>query len=54
MITLVHNNLIWYTYKGDEIAWDGVGYISLCSEVDFSSLNEMDTFWNDYFKEMSK
>ena len=45
--------LIWYSCKGDEIAWDGEHYLSLLSEGYFSSLEEMDKFWDDYFDAVS-
>ena len=40
---------IWYTYKGDEITWDGSNYISLLSGGEFKTLEDMDKFWYDYF-----
>ena len=48
-ITHIKQPLIWYAYKGDEITWDGKRYLSLLSEGYFSSLEEMDEFWDDYF-----
>lgn len=48
MITDICNNLIWYQYKGDEVAWDGEHYISLLSGGSFTSLEELDDFWNSY------
>jgi len=54
MIGHMTEPLIWYKYKGDEIAWDGNKYLSLCSEGSFSSLDEMDKFWNDYFDAVSR
>lgn len=50
MITKIGNGLIWYTYKGDEIAWNGEVYLSLLSEGSFSSIREMDEFWESYRK----
>lgn len=48
MITDICNNLIWYKYKDDEIAWDGEHYISILAEGAFSSLEELDAFWDSY------
>lgn len=48
MITMILNNLIWFTYKGDEVAWTGKKYISLLCEGEFDSLDELDQFWKDY------
>lgn len=42
--------LIWYMYKGDEIAWDGGAYISALTGTRFDSLHTMDVFWENYFK----
>ena len=42
------NGLIWFQYKGDEIAWMGSGYYSLLTCSMFLSLEEMDKFWHDY------
>lgn len=53
MITLILEPVIWYTYKGDEICWNGYEYISLCTEGGFYSLEAMDRFWEEYLKEMS-
>lgn len=50
MITYIGCGVIWFEYKGDEICWDGKKYISLLSERTFSSLEEMDEFWEDYAK----
>lgn len=50
MITLIHNDLIWYTYKGDEIAWNGKQYLSLGAEDAFDTLEEIDKFWDEYEK----
>jgi len=52
MITCILNDLIWYDYKGDEIAWNGKQYISLCCEGVFDTLGEMDRFWEDYFHDL--
>lgn len=53
MITLIYNNLIWYEYKGDEIAWTGSVYVSVATGGgSFMSLQEMDDFWLEYEKEM--
>jgi hypothetical protein len=54
MITKIYNNLIWFEYKGDEIAWDGNNYISLGCEGSFPSLEEMDSFWEEYSKEFRR
>jgi hypothetical protein len=51
MITQISRGVIWYTYKGDEICWNGKKYISLLCEGEFSSLEELDKFWEDYFEE---
>jgi hypothetical protein len=53
MITVVSRNLIWYEYKGDEIAWDGTGFISLLSEGIFDTLESMDEFWKSYWEATS-
>lgn len=52
-ITEILNNVIWFTYKGDEIAWTGHGYVSLACEGSFNSLEEMDKFWEDYYEALS-
>lgn len=48
MITQICDSVIWYTYKGDEIAWDGKQYISLLSEGCFDTLEDLDKFWEDF------
>lgn len=48
MITCILNNIIWYEYKGDEVGWNGKKYISLLCEGEFSSLEELDLFWEGY------
>ena len=53
MITMILNGVIWYTYKGDEICWNGKKYISLICEGEFDSLEEMDQFWNEYWYDKS-
>lgn len=50
MITLILKPLIWYDYKGDEIAWNGEGYLSLGCEGFFKTLEDMDRFWEEYEK----
>jgi hypothetical protein len=50
MITLILPPVIWYEYKGDEICWNGKKYISLCCEGEFSTLEEMDDFWEWWWK----
>ena len=50
IITDIVGGCIWYTYKGDEICWNGSMYISLCCEGSFKTLDEMDKFWHEYFK----
>jgi hypothetical protein len=50
MITQILNGVIWYSYKGDEIAWNGYRYISLLCEGEFDTLNDLDLFWEDYAK----
>ena len=50
MIIKILNGLIWYTYKGDEIAWNGKKYLSICAEGAFDTLEDMDKFWEDYAK----
>lgn len=54
MITQILEPVIWYDYKGDEIAWDGEQYLSICCEGAFPSLDEMDAFWEDYLNEVQK
>jgi hypothetical protein len=55
MITHIGNNLIWYKYDGDEIAWNGEAYLSTSFFLQsFASLEELGRFWNDYFKALSK
>jgi hypothetical protein len=49
MITSIANDVIWYTYKGDEVCWNGKQYISLLSEGGFNSLDEIDKFWEDFY-----
>lgn len=44
--------MIWYSYNGDEICWNGAQYISLLCEGGFNTLEEMDRFWEDYGKAM--
>lgn len=44
------NGVIWYAYKGDEIAWNGTCYLSKCSLGTFKTLDDMDNFWENYFK----
>jgi len=48
MITMIKNNLIWYEYKGDEIAWNGKQYLSLLVGAGFDTLKEMDLFWEEF------
>jgi hypothetical protein len=48
MITHIANGLIWYEYGGDEIAWNGEVYLSICSGGVFASLQEMDKFLESY------
>lgn len=52
MITNIGNGVIWYEYKGDEIAWNGKGYISLLTCGFFESLEAMDKFWDDYKRDV--
>lgn len=54
MITQILEPVIWYEYKGDEICWNGELYISVGCGGGFPSIEEMDSFWEDYFKEMTK
>ena len=54
MITFIGSNVIWYSYKGDEICWNGKQYISLLSEGCFDTLGDLDEFWSSYFKAMSE
>jgi len=42
------NGLIWYEYKGDEIAWNGKQYLSIGADGAFDTLEQMDKFWDDY------
>ena len=53
MITLIFNDMVWYNYKGDEIAWTGSVYYSLLSGGSFMTLQEMDEFWKDFEKEFN-
>lgn len=50
MITQIFDNLIWYEYKGDEIAWTGSVYYSLMTCGSFMTLKEMDDFWEDMYE----
>jgi hypothetical protein len=54
MITKIYNNLIWFEYKDDEVAWDGKKYLSICSCGEFDSLEDLDLFWEDYGNEMRR
>ena len=51
MITNINTKcgLIWYEYNGDEIAWDGHQYLSICAESAFNTIEEIDKFLKDYF-----
>ena len=51
VITSIGSNVIWFAYKGDEICWNGNKYISLLSEGEFDTLDEMDLFWRGFFAE---
>lgn len=51
MITFIGENVVWYDYKGDEIAWNGNQYVSLLTEGYFDTLESMDKFWEEYFKQ---
>jgi hypothetical protein len=53
MITLILQPVIWYEYKGDEICWNGEKFVSFCCEGEFDSLEEIDKFWEDYFKALT-
>lgn len=44
--------LIFYEYKGDEIAWNGEAYYSILTCSFFASLDEMDNFWDDYKRDV--
>lgn len=46
--------LNWFWYKGDEICWDGNKYFSTLCNGYFSTLEEMDEFWEDVYKENEK
>lgn len=48
------NGLIWYEYKSDEIAWDGKKYLSLLCDGAFDTLEEVDEFWEEYWKVIFK
>jgi hypothetical protein len=54
MITSILNNMIWFEYKGDEVAWNGEKYLSLGFEGYFDTLEQLDKFWEDYFKALGK
>ena len=51
MITMIFNDMVWYEYKGDEIAWTGSTYYSLLSGGYFMTLQEMDEFWKQFEKD---
>lgn len=50
MITLIYNDVIWFEYKGDEVAWNGKQYISICTCGGYDTLEDLDKFWDDYWK----
>ena len=54
MITMIFNDMIWYKYKGDEIAWTGSVYYSLLSGGSFMTLQEMDEFWKEFEKDYNQ
>ena len=54
MITQIFDDLIWYDYKGDEIAWTGSVYYSLLTNGSFMTLQEMDEFWKDFEKDYNQ
>jgi len=51
MITQIFDGLIWYDYKGDEIAWTGSVYYSLLTNGSFMTIQEMDEFWKQFEKD---
>jgi hypothetical protein len=48
-ITQISDKLIWYEYKGDEIAWTGDHYLSIGCLDEFPTLEAMDEFWEEYY-----
>jgi len=54
MITDIGKDIIWFEYKGDELAWNGKVYLSLVSLGEFKTLEEVDLFWEGYFKEVNE
>jgi hypothetical protein len=48
MITRIYNDAIWYTYKDDEITWNGTHYLSLSCCGEFKTLQDLDYFWDSY------
>lgn len=54
MITLILNEMIWFEHKGDEVAWNGKKYLSLGFEGCFDTLEQLDKFWEDYFKALGE
>ncbi len=54
MITQIFDGLIWYDYKGDEIASTGSVYYSLLTNGSFMTLQEMDDFWKQFEKDYNK
>lgn len=45
---MIFSDMIWYEYKGDEIAWTGSVYYSLLTGGSFMTLEEMDEFWKQF------
>ena len=43
--------VIWFQYKGDEVCWTGEGYTSISVGGTFQSLEEMDFFWERYWRD---
>lgn len=54
MITLIQEPVIWFSYNGDEVCWNGTDYISLLSGGAFSSLDDVDEFWKDYERDFNR
>ena len=60
LFLLIDRNGIWWYHKGDEVLWiypwrrRGYKYVSLMCEGCFQSIDELDKFWDEYFKEMKK
>lgn len=54
MITQIHAPVIWFDFMGDEVCWNGSKYLSLLSGGSFASLEEVESFWKDYYNALSE